>query len=138
MLSIKSATSIALRKHVRSTNVTAGNALNDAFMTNLIQHDDGFRILKGIRSSPAHWEAEKKKAVAMIRQFGLPTFFITLSAAETKWLELLVILSKTVDNVVITEEEASNFSFTEKARLIRSDSITCARYFDFRFCNTRY
>ncbi|XP_037825564.1 uncharacterized protein LOC119613607 [Lucilia sericata] len=133
LLSIKSAMSIALRKHVRSTNVTAGNALNDAFMNNLIQHDDGYRILKGVRSSPAHWEAEKKKAVAMIRQFGLPTFFITLSAAETKWIELLVILSKTVDNVEITEDDANNLSFAEKARLIRSDSITCARYFDFRF-----
>ncbi|XP_037820089.1 uncharacterized protein LOC119609402 [Lucilia sericata] len=133
LLSIKSAMSIALRKHVRSNNVTAGNALNETFMNSLIQHDDGYRILKGVRSSPAHWEAEKKKAVAMIRQFGLPTFFITLSAAETKWTELLVILSKTVDNIDITEDEAVNLSFTEKARLIRTDSITCARYFDFRF-----
>ncbi|KAI8116853.1 ATP-dependent DNA helicase PIF1 [Lucilia cuprina] len=133
LLSIKNATSIALRKHVRSNNVTAGNALNETFMNSLIQHDDGYRILKGVRSSPAHWEAEKKKAEAMIRQFILPTFFITLSAAETKWAELLVILSKTIDNVEITEDEAINLSFTEKARLIRSDSITCARYFDFRF-----
>ncbi|XP_061399099.1 uncharacterized protein LOC133334797 [Musca vetustissima] len=133
LLTIKSAMSIALRKHTRSGNVTARNALDDSYMNSLIQHDDGYRILKGIRTSPAHWEGEKKKAVAMIRQFGLPTFFITLSAAETKWLELLVILSKTVDNIDISEDDASNLSFSEKARLIRSDAITCSRYFDFRF-----
>jgi len=58
---------------------------------------------------------------------------MTLPAAETKWPELLVILSKTVDGIDITEDEASAFSFSEKARLIRTDAITCARYFDFRF-----
>lgn len=133
LLSIKSAISIALRKNTRSRNVTAENALDESYVNSLIQHDDGYRILKGIRTSPAHWEAEKKKVVAMIRQFGLPTFFITLSAAETKWVELLVILSKTVDSNDISEEEASNLSFSEKARLIRSDAVTCSRYFDFRF-----
>ncbi|XP_075158165.1 uncharacterized protein LOC142231442 [Haematobia irritans] len=133
MLTIRNAMSIALRKHTRSRNVTAANALNDEYIDSLIRHDDGFRILKGVRSSPAHWEAEKKKAIAMIRQFGLPTFFITLSAAETKWQELLVILAKTVDNMNISEEEALNLPFGEKARLIRSDAITCSRYFEFRF-----
>ncbi|XP_061391279.1 uncharacterized protein LOC133326674 [Musca vetustissima] len=133
LLTIKSAMSIALRKHTRSGNVTARNALDESYMNSLIQHDDGYRILKGVRTSPAHWEGEKKKAVAMIRQFGLPTFFITLSAAETKWVELLVILSKTVDKIDISEEDASNLSFADKARLIRSDAITCSRYFDFRF-----
>ena len=52
-------------------------------------------MLRGLRSSPAHWEGEKKKDMAMIRQFSLPSFFVTLSAAETRWLELLVILAKT-------------------------------------------
>ena len=69
----------------------------------------------------------------MIRQFGLPTLFMTFSAAETKWTELLVILTKTLDIKTITEEQAEILTFSEKARLIRSDSVTCARYFDYRF-----
>jgi len=52
----------------------------------------------------------------MIRQFGLPTFFITLSAAESKWNELLVILSLLLDIRDITEEEAAALSSAEKAR----------------------
>jgi len=85
----------------------------------VLQHDDGFHILKGLRSAPTHWEAEKK-VIAMIRQFGLPTFFITLSSAESKWNELLVILSLLLDSRDITEEEAAALSSAEKARLIRS------------------
>jgi len=69
----------------------------------------------------------------MIRQFGLPTFFITLSVAESKWNELLVILSLLLDSRDITEEEAAALSSAEKATLIRSDPVTFSRYFDCRF-----
>ncbi|XP_044742323.1 uncharacterized protein LOC123304800, partial [Chrysoperla carnea] len=122
---IRNAISICLRKKM-SGNVrhTAGNLLNENYVNELIQHDDAFHILQGLRSAPAHWEAEKKKVLGMIRQLGIPTFFITLSAAETKWVELLVILSKVVDNVVVTEHEAENFEFKHKSRLIRADPAT--------------
>jgi len=35
----------------------------------------------------------------MIRQFGLPTFFIALSAAETRWPKLVVLLKPNVDRI---------------------------------------
>ncbi|OFC61133.1 hypothetical protein BBW68_13460 [Candidatus Erwinia dacicola] len=133
LLQIKNSTSICLRKFSGRNRVTAQNLLNENFVQNLIQHDDGYKVLKGVRSSPAHWEAEKKKAIAMIRQFGLPTFFITLSAAESQWVELLVILSKTVDSKDISEEEANSLTTQDRYRLIRSDAVTCARYFDYRY-----
>jgi len=83
-----------------------------------IEPDDAeelsFHILKGLRSAPAHWEAEKK-VIAVIRQFGLPTFLIALSAAESKWNELLVILSLLLASRDITEEEAAALSSAEKA-----------------------
>jgi len=101
MQRIKSCISIALRK--KSGAVTAANVRNNSFDDSLVQHDDGFHILKGLRSAPAHWEAEKKKVKAMIGHFGLRTFFITLSAAESKWNELLVILSLLLDSRDITE-----------------------------------
>jgi len=69
----------------------------------------------------------------MIRQFGLPTFFITLSAAESKRTELLVTLSLLLDSRDITETEAAAVSSAEKARLIRSDPVTCSGYFDYKF-----
>ncbi|XP_069969212.1 uncharacterized protein [Bactrocera oleae] len=128
LLQIKNSTSICLRKFSGRNRITAQNLLNENFVQNLIQHDDGYKV-----SSPAHWEAEKKKAIAMIRQFGLPNFFITLSAAESQWVEFLVILSKTVDSKDISEEEANSLTTQDRYRLIRSDTVTCARYFDYRY-----
>jgi len=85
LIKIRNNISTCLRKRSTSSAITAANLLDEGFMGNSISHDDGYRILKDIRTSPAHWEDEKKKAMAMIRQFGLPTFFKTLSAAKTRW-----------------------------------------------------
>jgi Helitron helicase-like domain at N-terminus len=89
--------------------------------------------LRGVRQSPAYLEVQEKKIMAMIRQLVCPSLFITLSAAETKWTELLCNLEKILHNNVINEEAAANLSFQEKANLIRSDPITCARNFDHRY-----
>jgi len=115
-----------------SSAITAANVLDEDFMSNLFSHDGGYRILKEIRTSSAHWEDGKKKVMATIRQFSWPTFFITLSGAETRWAEIIVLLKRNVDMVEINEEEALNLQFREKARLIRTDPLTCARYFDYR------
>ena len=69
----------------------------------------------------------------MIRQLGVPTIFLTLSAAETRWTELLVILDKVLENKDITEAEAKEMSYVQRCDLIRADPVTCARYFDHRF-----
>jgi len=71
--------------------------------------------------------------LAQIRQFGLPSFFLTLSSADICWPELLVCLKLTVDKEKITENVASALSHSERSRLIQKDPVTCALHFDNRF-----
>jgi len=122
--------SISLRKKSNVQGVNAGNLLNPEYVQGIQQRNEGYMILNNIRSSPAYWEARRKELFATIRQLGIPTFFHTVSAMETHWPELLKILKKILDNIVVTEEEAALFSKKEKINLIRRDPITCARYFD--------
>ena len=68
----------------------------------------------------------------MIRQLGCATIFLTLSAAETKWADLIVILTQVLENKVITLEEAEKMSYEKKSDLIRQDPVTCVRYFEHR------
>lgn len=125
--------SICLRKKFSNiNNVTASQVLDQNDINELVSHDDGYRLLESLPSSPSYWQREGKEIKAMIRQKGVPTFFITLSAAETKWGELLRILKKIRDGVWMSIDECLNLSFLEKADLIRNDPITCARYFDHR------
>lgn len=69
----------------------------------------------------------------MICQLGIPTWFCSFSAAETKWIPLLKTLGQLVENMSYTDEEISSMSWEQKSKLIKSDPVTCARYFDFRF-----
>ena len=68
----------------------------------------------------------------MIHQLDFPSLFISQSAAETKWPELLRALGQTVDNKTYTDTEIAQMDFETKSRLIRGDSATLVRYFNWR------
>ncbi|KAG5674792.1 hypothetical protein PVAND_004740 [Polypedilum vanderplanki] len=123
---------VAIRKSANTMNITAGQVLNKQFLENAIRNDSAYKFLSSIVGTPPYFEAKKKNVMATVRQTGGFTFFITNSAAETKWPELLVILKKTVDKLDVTEEAAIQMTFEEKARLISTDPITCAQYFHYR------
>ncbi|PIK42671.1 hypothetical protein BSL78_20468 [Apostichopus japonicus] len=95
--------------------------------------DEGFRVFRTLRGSPPYWEKSKRELFAMIRQLGIPTWFLSFSAAETRWLHLLKILGRTVNNRHFTDEELLNMNWNDKSNLIKSDPVTCARHFDYMF-----
>ncbi|CAF1163397.1 unnamed protein product [Rotaria sordida] len=106
--------------------------LNRDYVNGLIHNDDAFIFLRCARFSSAFWERKKKEVMAMIRQLGCSTLFLTLSAAETQWSELIIILTQVLENKVITLEEAESMSYEKKCDLIRNDPVTCVRYFQHR------
>lgn len=91
--------------------------------------NDGYRVLRTMRGSPPYWEQAKRDVFSMI---GIPTWFCSFSAAETKWEPLLQSLSKLVFDKDISISEAKSLSWQQKSTLIKSDPVTCARYFDQR------
>jgi len=68
----------------------------------------------------------------MMRQLGPPTIFLTLSPAETRWPELIVILKEDLDGKEITEQVANSMNYQEKVRLDKNDPVTVARNFEYR------
>ena len=112
---------------------TAGYILKDNMGKSLVRLDEGYRIFKTIRNSPQYWEHQKKEVFAMIRQLGLPTLFLSLSANDLHWPELIIALGKLVDNVDYTEAvESKTLSWETRSRLVQSDPVTCVRHFDHR------
>jgi hypothetical protein len=109
---------------------TASQVLNSA--DNIVYLNEGFYIFRSIRNSPPYLEKRKKDVFAMIRQLGLPTWFISLSAADTRWTDLLIILGKLVDGKEYVPEDIDDMSWADKHHLINSDPVTCTRYFDNR------
>ena len=75
----------------------------------------------------------------MIRQLSLPTWFMSLSAADTRWTDLLKMLAKLNNGVVYSDKDIEGLTWQEKTRLVQKDPMKCSRYFDHRvqeFLNT--
>ena len=82
--------SFALRRNQsKGKTITAKILLNEETKQEIVKYNDGYRIFKNIHSSPPYFEHKRKDVMAMIRQLGIPTLFISLSAADTKWTQLL-------------------------------------------------
>ncbi|XP_035710253.1 uncharacterized protein LOC110853120 [Folsomia candida] len=130
---VVNAVQICMRKKIGTRHVTAGALKTPGFVENLCKKDDGYAAFKDLRSSPAYWKEKIKKVLGMIRQLGRATFFITFSAAETKWAELIVMLTKLIDGKEITEDEAADLPFSKVAELVRSDPVTCMIHFGHKY-----
>ena len=70
---------------------------------------------------------------AMIRQLGIPTLFLSFSANDLHWSELIVTLGNLVDNTDYTDDVLrDSLSWETRSRLVQSDPVTCVRHFDHR------
>ncbi|XP_061173536.1 uncharacterized protein LOC133182702 [Saccostrea echinata] len=119
--------------------LTAGDVLNQEVLDKITRLDEGYYIFRTLRNSPPYLEAKKKELFAMIRQLGLPTWFSSLSAADTRWPELLKTLAQLNLKKSLTDEEIDKMTWAEKTDLVQKDPVTCVRFFDHRvhvFINT--
>ena len=140
MKQISDKVNLAVRKcKKRGQKITAAEARDSSYLDKLVNLDEGYYIFRQLRNSPAYLETRKKDIFAMIRQLSLPTWFMSLSAADTRWTDLLRMLAKLNDGIDYSEKELENLSWQEKTKLVQKDPVTCSRYFDHRvqeFLNT--
>ena len=133
---IHSNISIAIRIGTSKTSdgrqITASMLRNREEVKHIIKRDEGYRFLTQIRGTPAFWEKSKRELFAMIRQLGVPTFFVTFSAADRRWIE--------IDNAILiqqgkppmTTEEHKNMTWEQHCEHIMSNPVTAARMFEYR------
>ena len=140
MKQISDKVNLAIRRcKNKGKKITAAEARNPAYLDKLVNLDEGYYIFRQLRNSPPYLEARKKDIFAMIRQLSLPTWFISLSAADTRWTDLLKMLAKLNDDAELTDTDIESMTWQEKTKLVQKDPVTCSRYFDHRvneFLNT--
>ena len=79
---------------IKSNNLTAGILSQNYTETikSLIANNEAFNFMNTQKGTPAYWKRFQLEVLAMIKQLGLPTFFITLSCADLRWHELIEII----------------------------------------------
>lgn len=67
-------------------NVTAGMLSRNFKQTvkQFIASDEAFSFMNTIKGTPAYWKKFLNVVLAMVKQLGQPTFFLTLSCADLK------------------------------------------------------
>ncbi|XP_059203438.1 uncharacterized protein LOC131982826 isoform X1 [Centropristis striata] len=94
----------------------------------LIQTKEATRFMQPLRGTPAYWEKTLRDLHAMVRQLGKPTFFITFSAAEMRWPEVINIIKAQQGE----EGDFSELDWNEKCEILHSNPVTVMRLFEKR------
>ena len=115
----------------RGQTLTAGTVRNQQVIQQMIQRDDAYRFLKNVRGSPAYFQKVMYDVLGMIRQLGLPTWFLTLSAADMQWPDVIQSIARQY-GTTFTDEDVHSMSFEEKSKWLRQNPITAARHFQHR------
>ena len=116
---------IALKK-VYGHSVTASRV-----RSNLISQDQAYLFLRQIPGSPPYWQKLMYKAVAMVKQLGIPTWFMTLLCADLRWPKLFQIIART-NGKNMTDEEVEALSYDERCRLLNLNPVIVAKHFQYR------
>ena len=123
---------LALRRcKSEGKKITAEEALNPVTAEKIVRLNEGYYIFRTLRNSLAYLSSKKKDVFAMIRQLGLPTWFISLSSADTRWTDLLKTLA-TLSGKTLTDDELESLNWSTKSTMVKEDPVTCARFFNNR------
>ena len=90
---VRDCISIALRQtkgqQQLGKNIDARMLKNPHDIQSLLKKDKAYTFLKNIRGSPPYWQKMFYELLAMIRTLRILTWFLTLSAADMKWPEVI-------------------------------------------------
>ena len=92
----------------------------------LSRYNRSYQVFKTMRGTSMYYEEAKKNVMAILRQKGSPSLFVTLSCAGYSWDGLLKEIMETVYNKQFTLEEVQQLTPQEKKKT------------DIRKCNPIY
>ena len=99
---------------------------------NLSRYNRSYQVFKNVRGTSIYYQESKKNLMALLRQNGCPSIFLTLSCAEFDWQELLKEIIETVYRKKVTSEYIDNLSEREKNRLISDNVVQSTLHFQKR------
>ena len=95
---IESDINLAIRlsrgRTVDGQKITAGLLHNPKAVQQLVRNEQAYKFLRNVRGSPAYWQNELYDVLAMLSRLGIPTWFLTLSAADLHWPEIVQAVAK--------------------------------------------
>ena len=113
------------------SQLTASQARNQTVVNESVRKDKAYCFMKNLRGSPLYYQHTFYELLAMVRQLGTPTWFLTLTAADLKWPDLIGIIARQ-HGVNFTDDEIDKLSFQDKSNWLRRNPVMAAQHFQYR------
>ena len=120
-------------KKVCSGNLTArllSQNFSERVKSFIVKHE-AYHFMSTTKGTPAYWKKFLYEVLAMVKQLGLPNFFMTLSCADLHWNELISIIA-TLNQEKITEDDINNMDFFERCKYLNLNPVLLACHFQYR------
>ena len=69
--------------------------------------------------------------IAMIKQLGPPTWWMTFSCADLRWNEIYKMLSK-LEGRELSDNEIDNLSYDDQYKILNSNPVVVAKHFQYQ------
>ncbi|XP_015779208.1 PREDICTED: uncharacterized protein LOC107357078 [Acropora digitifera] len=90
-----------------------------------------YLFMRQIPGSPPYWQKFMYEVVAMVKQLGIPAWFMTLSCADLRWPELFQIIART-QGVNMTDQRVEALSYYERCSMLNRNLVVVAKHFQHR------
>ena len=95
-----------------------------------IANDKAYNFMNSIKGAPAYWKKFMHEVMAMVKQLGVPTFFLTFSCADLRWNDMFYAISK-ASGIDISEDEISGMSYSDRCKLLNENPVIVATHFQY-------
>ena len=97
---------------VQGMQLTAGSVRKNykESVKRLLSNENAFHFMSSVKGTPAYWKQFLHELLVMVKQLGIPTYFLILTCADLKWDELPHIINK-LNNLNLTDEEIRNLTY---------------------------
>ena len=126
-----SSINFADRKQFQS-EVTAWQLLNQDNIRGIMSDDQIFASFKNIRWTPQYFHNMLLDVLAKSNQFGLYTFFLSCSAAEFHWTDIIKIVACQYGEK-LSDEQVQAMNLSTKVSYLKRNPVTVARQVDYSF-----
>ena len=131
LIQLKRCKTTYLRQATRLPNLSKEDIVN-VDHANLSRFNRSYQVFKNVRGTSMYYEESKKNLMALLRQNGCPSLFLTLSCAEFDWPELLKEIVETVQRRKVSMEYVNSLPNKVKNKLISENVVQSTIHFQKR------
>ena len=104
---------------IKPGTLTAGTVKSNFKGTRerFVAKDNAFSFMSSVKGTPAYWKQFLFDVLAMVKQLGTPTYFLTLSCGDLRWEEVPYVINK-LNNLRLSDEELKKLIYQERCNLL--------------------